>query len=148
MQPASLSLAGNTLVYAHSGGTAISSFDPNGSEATLLASNLSSVQAVTGDASSYYAAADDAILTGSLSAPETPRVLASGLPSPLAVAVAGEDVYFTCVGDGSVRRVPKRGGDVDVIATGLSTPTSIVADGTHLYVASTGDGTVVRVPRR
>ncbi len=72
----------------------------------------------------------------------TPVELASGQANPAGIAVGGDYVYWTNVGDGTVRRVPREGGTVSTIASGQKRPTAIAAAADLVAWTSSGDGAV------
>lgn len=68
--------------------------------------------------------------------------LATGQPNPRAVATDASWVYFTCASDGggastgSVRRVPKLGGAVQVLASGLDSPYALFVSGGEAFFST------------
>lgn len=77
----------------------------------------------------------------------TPRVLATGQAGPSSLAIDTDGVYFTNAGDGTVARVPKAGGPVQIVARDQAAPRALRADDAGLvWVNSTGD--VVGVLKR
>ncbi|QDQ98657.1 hypothetical protein [Tomitella fengzijianii] len=71
-------------------------------------------------------------------APHLTRTPAAG--QPLSVAAAGDFVYFTTwsspLGDGTVQRVPRRGGPAETVADGLHCPVGVAADAHTLFVTT------------
>ena len=64
-------------------------------------------------------------------------VLAADQDHPWGVAIDDTHVYFTCQGDGTVKRVPKDGGAVETLASGLTYPRAIGVDDQEVFW---GDG--------
>jgi len=60
-------------------------------------------------------------------------VLASGMPKPVGIAIDATHVYFPCEGDGSVRRVAKSGGPLQVLATQQINNDELVVDDTWVW---------------
>jgi hypothetical protein len=77
------------------------------------------------------------------------RVLASGLASPLGLAIdpQGQTVFWTNTGDGTIRSVPANGGAVTVIAIDQMDPLNIAVDSTNVYWTDPGRGTVMSCPK-
>lgn len=71
-------------------------------------------------------------------------VLASGQPQPFEVAVDETYVYFvdsgTAQDDGSVRRVAKTGGAVEILAAHEAVPQGLVVDDSTVYWTAGGNG--------
>lgn len=77
-----------------------------------------------------------------------PIVLAKGIDEAHAIAVDDLFVYFTVAIDGgSVNRVAKDGGPVQVLLGNLGRPRDLALDAEHVYVTSPMDGRVVRVDK-
>lgn len=62
-----------------------------------------------------------------------PQILASGLESPVSLAVDSANVYWS--EDGSIKKVIKTGGVVTTLASGLNGPSDIAADSSDVYWA-------------
>jgi hypothetical protein len=74
-----------------------------------------------------------------------PVVLASQQPGPIGVAVDATHAYWTCEGDGSVRRRPLAGGETETIASGQQKPWTLVGTDVALYwVNASDDGAVMK----
>jgi hypothetical protein len=78
----------------------------------------------------------------------TPKVFASGVTSPRALATDLNDVWWTSYDDGTVSSCPLAGcqGPPAVVAKGQKNPLGVRSDGTRVYWANAGDGTVVTCP--
>ena len=85
---------------------------------------------------------------------EEKKGIAGNQAVPYAIALHGEHVYWTNVGDGRVMRAPKQGGKAVPLATGQSNPIAVVVDGAgkFVYWANAGtatknfsDGSIMRV---
>jgi hypothetical protein len=78
------------------------------------------------------------------------RNLVEGAPHPVRVAVDDRFVYFTNEGDGTVRRVPKRGGRVEVLARNQEQQEQMTLDAKYLYWATrtpSGEHALMRILR-
>ncbi len=73
--------------------------------------------------------------------------LVSGLSQPEDVAIDASYVYWTDIGDGSVRRVAKGGGASTAIATGQSRPRRLALDDTYVYWSNELGGAIMRAPK-
>jgi cysteine-rich repeat protein len=84
----------------------------------------------------------------------SPVALASGLNGPTQFAVGSAYVYWTNYSEGTVKRVPKAGGSVELLASGLVGPWAIAVDSTQIFWTDVGadpigvpdTGTVTRMP--
>jgi hypothetical protein len=74
---------------------------------------------------------------------ESSLVVASG-SNPEDLVVDNGAIYFTNLGDDSVRGVSLSGGQVTTLATGQARPMRIAADGTFVYWSSNLGGAVLR----
>lgn len=64
------------------------------------------------------------------------------------LAVDDGYVYWASLGlGGSISRVSKSGGDVEVLFKGVSHPRSVAVDATHVYFTAQGEGTVSRIAK-
>ncbi len=83
---------------------------------------------------------------------QPPQDLATGLVSPVRLALDSDSVYVTmwgtATGHGRVIRVPKAGGSSVDLAKDLSEPWGVAVDNTGVYVANHGDGAIVVIPRK
>ncbi len=75
------------------------------------------------------------------------RILASKLSQPYDVAMDATHVYWAN-GDGTVMRVSRQGGEVDVLARGQSWPEGTLVDETHVYWLERHTGGVFRVSKQ
>jgi hypothetical protein len=80
-----------------------------------------------------------------------PKVLASGLAKPYALALVGDSVYFTLAKKGDLMVVGTDGGTPRTLASGLVPETRVAADEKGIYTAVAGNEsddpvTVVRIP--
>lgn len=75
------------------------------------------------------------------------RILASKLSQPYDVAMDPTHVYWAN-GDGTIMRVPRQGGEVDVLVHGQSWPDGTVVDETHVYWVERHSGGVFRVSKQ
>jgi sugar lactone lactonase YvrE len=73
----------------------------------------------------------------------------SDAPSPLAIAVDADTVYWTSSADagGRILAQKKTGGATFVLATDLRKPRGLAVDGKYVYWVSTGDGSVCRTEK-
>jgi len=85
--------------------------------------------------------------------PTDPIVVVSGASYPYGLGVDDQYVYFTSVGDGTVSRVPKLGGAIEVLAGGMNNPHRLTLDDAFVYIVVSGtpdqylDGQVVRIAK-
>ncbi len=111
---------------------------------------------VVADAGSLMADGQGTITAFPLDGSGAPRVLASKIVMPSAVAVSATHAYWVDGGsversyiDGFVARAPLEGGPHTVLAAGEREPNGIAVDTTHVYWArhdKGGHGEVVRMP--
>jgi hypothetical protein len=66
---------------------------------------------------------------------------------PEDIGVDAQNVYWTDLGDGSVRAVPKAGGAVVTLATGQAQPRRLALDGSYVYWANHLGGAIMRAPK-
>jgi hypothetical protein len=75
-------------------------------------------------------------------------VLASGEPSPTAIAVDAANVYWATTGagtnSGKIRSMPKAGGAITTIADGQADPRALLVDANYVYWYDGADARVVR----
>lgn len=114
--------------------------------------NQAAVRELTLDADNLYWLSSDGFVrwrakTGSGSG----TTLTSGQTNPESIIVDDRYVYWTNYGaGGTVRRIPKVGGDVQTLATGQSHPYSITQDCTTVYwtnQANFSTGAIVKVAK-
>ena len=72
------------------------------------------------------------------------KVLASGIKRPVGVAQDADYIYFPVEGDGSLRRVPKRGGRMETIAEHQVNHDILAVDETYVYWGDWGTHRLVR----
>jgi hypothetical protein len=117
----------------------------------LFAGGQAAAVALSADAAALYWVNDPAGTVMKLDfdkAGQEPMVLARGERTPAALAVDSAYVWFTTLGDGAVKIVPKGGGAVRTLASGLAAPVAIAVDDTGAFVATRDDGRIQRIPRR
>jgi sugar lactone lactonase YvrE len=101
-----------------------------------LALNQTQPMAIAVDERRLYWTTATAIMSLALDEPETepePEVVADQLSSPGWLTAAGGHLYWSSTTDGTVARVPKVGGSVDVIATGQDQPGALLVDSSAVY---------------
>ncbi len=121
----------------------------------LLVSNQSSPGGLTVDIGYLYWAnylgdgsgGTPRIMTVDRAGATAPVVLADGQASPAMVAQFGTHVYWTNIVGGTIMRVPKTGGTVEVLASGQQAPGGIAVNTTAVYWVNRDDGTVMGIVR-
>lgn len=88
------------------------------------------------DANLYVASYSHGTITAVSKKTRRARLLVENVRRPVRVAVHAGWIYFTSEGDGSIRRVAKRGGHVDVLARHQSDPEHLAVDDDHVYWAA------------
>jgi sugar lactone lactonase YvrE len=73
----------------------------------------------------------------------------SDAPSPFAIAVDADTVFWTSSADagGRVLAQKKSGGPTFVLATDLRRPRGLAVDGTYVYWVNAGDGGICRTEK-
>jgi len=93
----------------------------------------------------YYASSAGAV--GRAAKPAGPATdIATGLCTPVAVAISGSTVLFSEPSCGRIRSVPVSGGTPSVTVICVPDAESIVADGSFVYFAARTEGRVGRAP--
>ncbi len=72
----------------------------------------------------------------------SPHTIATGLSTPIGVAVDASHLYWASSADGTVTQASLDGTSPHAIVTGQNNPAGVASDASHLYWASTGDDTV------
>ncbi|MEO6955096.1 MAG: hypothetical protein ABI321_25070, partial [Polyangia bacterium] len=88
------------------------------------------------DVNLYVASYSHGTITAVSKKTRRARLLVEGVRRPVRVAVHAGWVYFTSEADGSIRRVAKRGGHVEVLARHQIDPEHLAIDDEHVYWAS------------
>lgn len=84
--------------------------------------------------------------SGTCAAGRCLQTLASGINTPLGIAVDDTNVYVSVWGDGTIVKLPKNGGTVTTLASGLNGPMSMAIDATNVYWADYMGGDIMQVP--
>ena len=79
--------------------------------------------------------------------PAAEQVVATGLASPEDIAVEGDEVFFSSLGDGGIHRVAATGGPTVPLAVGQARPLRLAVDRTHVYWVNELGGAVMRTLR-
>ena len=165
-EPYAMATDGDWVYVADRGGEAVLRLDfdhdtlhPSFDGATVVAAGQAfPVALAVGDSGDVYWANEvgGEIMALRRGSPENePVAIASGQEQPVGVAVAGEHVYWATRGDGtsigSIARVPRTGGEVEVLASGLPEPADLAVGPTYVYWTNagttSGGGSVARVLR-
>ncbi len=106
-------------------------------------------QGIAVDQLRVYWTTATAVMSLAIDEPDTepePEVVADQLSTPGWLTAAGGYLYWSSTADGTVVRVPKTGGSVEVIATGQDQPGALVVDSSAVYWlnhgTAAGTGTV------
>jgi hypothetical protein len=78
---------------------------------------------------------------------DTTITLLSGLNRPEALAVDGNDIYYTTLGDDSVYHTTITGAAPTLIASAQTRPVNVAVDSGYVYWTSAGAALVLRAPR-
>jgi hypothetical protein len=162
-QPWSVTSDGQTAYWTELGVTsgtgAVYALEGDGGARTLAAAQSAPVGIVVYEGYVYWANSGDGTVwrvatpTGS-----TPEPVASGLLSPIAIAVDGTGVYVAAAGmspsylDGTVVQIAAPGVEPVAMLTDQSNLTSVAIDETYVYAAVAGaegsEGAILRIPKK
>jgi hypothetical protein len=73
-------------------------------------------------------------------------LIATAQAQPIALAIAGDRLFWTNLTDGTIASAPKRGGCTQILVRGAPGPFAIAVDQTHVWWTNVMDGGVRRVP--
>jgi hypothetical protein len=121
---------------------------PNPTVVAFAQNQPTPLDVVVDDVFAYWLNANGTLMKVPRATPSAPPLfVAVALPDPRKLAEFADNLYVTC-GDGTVRFVPKAGGEAHVIAGGQANPTGIAADLQGVYWTNRGDDTVMMAARR
>jgi hypothetical protein len=148
---------GASLFWTDDNGMVMEWLNATGTPGIVISSgptHAQQLQVVTAGAVStlYYAAWGAGATTGEVRAVPVGGTsfvqLATNQAKPTFLAIAGNNIFWTNSGDGSVwaNTLDGNAGSAHAVATGQASPMGIVADASAVYWVNNGDGTVMKQP--
>lgn len=136
-QPDALAVAPDAVYFNNPPLQTVSRYDKTAQTTQAIAAGHAGLTAIATDGTYVYFTTAANVLralgTGNVDAGAAAETLASAQDGPAGIAVYGDFVYFTNSGAGTVNRVPKTGGTVEVIAKNQIGARAVAVDDSGVY---------------
>lgn len=138
-----------SVFWSDFGKGTISRYVGSGPSTTLATNQRGPVGVAAFGSTVYWANPGDGTVNSVAISGGVPKVLISGLASPLGIAVdpLGGNVFWTNTGDGTIKSLSILDGKLTTIAVDQMDPLNIVVDSTTVYWTDPGRGTVMSCPK-
>jgi sugar lactone lactonase YvrE len=139
----------DAVYFANSGGGTVMRYGKATQTLTTLASDESEAHGIAIDANDVYFTRSGPGLVKKVakSGVGGASVVVSGESLPEAITTDGANLYWTNVGDGTIRRCPIGGSSATTLAPGQDKPFGIAVDETDVYWVNSGNGRVSKTKK-